>query len=56
MSDAYSAYVEVIRTSRLEKQYREAALALREYEYPNEEYCYVLNLIVNGEFDAKVSK
>lgn len=56
VSDAYSAYVEVIRTSRLEKQYREAALALREYEYPNEEYCYVLNLIVNGEFDAKVSK
>lgn len=56
VSDAYDAFVEVIRTSRLEKQHHEAALALRAYEYPNEEYCYVLNMIVSGEFDAKVSK
>lgn len=53
---AYTSAAEVIRASRLEKQYHEAAKALRAYEYPNEEYQYILNMVMKGEFDAKTSK
>lgn len=56
ISNIYTSSIEAIQADRLEKQYQEAARSLRAYEYPNEEYQYVLNMLVNGEFNAKPSK